>query len=586
MRYCTSCSYLLYHWHCHSHYYSHTLLLQVYQRITPTKREVMLVDKSASPQRPFCVCAVLRNVTFDANRYKSFIDLQDKLHQNICRRRTYVAIGTHDLDTIQGPFKYRNLPPSDINFVPLTENNNKSFNSKDLLDHYRTDPSCKHLKPYTDIIYDSDVYPVITDANDTVLSLPPIINGKHSRIQLHTKNVFIECTATDLTKANIVLDTVVTMFSEHCAAPFTVEEVEVVYEVPPPAQQFADSSEVSPAALSTLGLTKGDPKATVAQITPLLSKRPCDAALSEINGIIGVQLEPDEICRLCNKMQLGPAEFLPETGVVRVQVPPTRSDVLHAVDVIEDVAIAYGYNNLEMMVPKTNTVGGPLPINQFTDLLRAEIARAGYMEMLTHGLCSTAENFTNLKREIGPAVSLSNPANIEYEVVRTTLLPGALKTLAHNKSISHKEGVKLFEISDVVVPEDNEVGAKNIRKLVGLHAAHSSAFEVVHGLVDRVMRCAQIVPLASYATTSMTAADFTGVKKISRPDVLYFLKPSDDPVYFTGMGADIVLQSIGEDGVKKDVVIGNVGVVHPDVLANFEVTYPCCVMEMDLEAIM
>jgi phenylalanyl-tRNA synthetase beta chain len=67
---------------------------------------------------------------------------------------------------------------------------------------------------------------------------------------------------------------------------------------------------------------------------------------------------------------------------------------------------------------------------------------------------------------------------------------------------------------------------------------------------------------------------------------LYFLKPSDDPVYFTGMGADIVLQSIGEDGVKKDVVIGNVGVVHPDVLANFEVTYPCCVMEMDLEAIM
>ena len=187
--------------------HSFHLINQVYTRISPAKREVMLVDKSAFPQRPFCVCAVLRNVTFDANRYKSFIDLQDKLHQNICRRRTYVAIGTHDLDTIQGPFQYRNLPPGDINFVPLTENNNKSYDAKDLLDHYRTDPSCKHLKPYTDIIYDSPVYPVITDANDRVLSLPPIINGKHSRIQLHTKNVFIECTATDLTKANIVLDT-------------------------------------------------------------------------------------------------------------------------------------------------------------------------------------------------------------------------------------------------------------------------------------------------------------------------------------------------------------------------------------------
>ena len=554
----------------------------MYRKVTPAKREVMYVDKSCSPLRPFCVSAILRNVTFDAQRYKSFIDLQDKLHQNICRRRTYVAIGTHDLDTIQGPFKYRNLPPSEINFVPLTENDDCSFEAKSLLDHYRSDPNCKHLKPYTDIIYDSPLYPVITDANGTVLSLPPIINGKHSRIQLHTKNVFIECTATDLTKANIVLDTIVTMFSEHCAEPFTVEEVEVVYEIPPPPQQFADSVPVSNEALCTLG----NVSAAKSQVTPLLSQRKCDAAMSEINGIIGLDLQPNEVCQLCNKMQLGPAEYVAETDSVRVHVPPTRSDILHAVDVIEDVAIAYGYNNLKTMVAETNTVGGPLPINQFTDLLRAEIARAGYMEMLTHGLCSTAENFTDLRRPIGPAVSLSNPANIEYEVVRTTLIPGALKTLAHNKSISHKDGVKLFEISDVVIPADNEVGAMNVRKLIGLHAAHSSAFEVVHGLVDRVMRCAQIVPLATYATTSMTATEYAAVKKISRPDVLYFLRPCNDPVYFTGMGADIVLRPTGSDSNADDIVIGTVGVVHPDVLAKFEVIYPCCVMELNLEAIM
>lgn len=554
----------------------------VYKRITPQSREVLKVDRSASPLRPYCVCAILRNVTFDASRYKSFIDLQDKLHQNICRRRTYVAIGTHDLDTIQGPFHYKNLPPSEINFVPLTENNNKSYNAKDLLDHYRTDPSAKHLKPYTDIIYDSEVYPVITDSNGVVLSLPPIINGKHSRIQLHTKNVFIEATATDLTKANIVLDTIVTMFSEYCASPFTVEEVEVVYDICPPSQQYAEPNKVSDAARNTLG---GDSGATVSQITPLLSSRHCDAPVSEVNGICGLNLEPEEMCRLCNKMQLGPAQYIPEVNAIRAHVPPTRSDVLHAVDVIEDIAIAYGYNNLETAVAQTNTVGGPLPINQFTDLLRAEIARAGYMEMLTHGLCSTAENFTNLRRPVGPAVSLANPANIEYEVVRTTLLPGALKTLAHNKSISHKDGVKLFEISDVVVPADNEVGAKNIRKLVGLHAAHSSAFEVVHGLVDRVMRCAQIVPLEVYAMTSMSDVEFAGIKKISRPDALYYMKPSEDPVYFPGMGVDVVLQSHSGDATQ-DVIIGSAGVVHPEVLANFEVTYPCSVMEINLEAIM
>ena len=99
--------------------------------------------------------------------------------------------------------------------------------------------------------------------------------------------------------------------------------------------------------------------------------------------------------------------------------------------------------------------------------------------MLTHGLCSTAENFTMLRRPVGPAASLANPANIEYEVVRTTLIPGALKSLAHNKDISHKNGVKLFEISDVVLPTtENEVGTVNVRRLVALHASRTSSFEV------------------------------------------------------------------------------------------------------------
>jgi len=115
--------------------------------------------------------------------------------------------------------------------------------------------------------------------------------------------------------------------------------------------------------------------------------------------------------------------------------------------------------------------------------------------MLTHGLCSTAENFTHLRRPIAAAVSLSNPVNVEYEVVRTTLIPGALKTLAFNRSISHKDGVKLFEISDVVVRDTSlEVGAKNARRLVAVYSAYTAGFEVIHGMVDRIMACVQIPP--------------------------------------------------------------------------------------------
>ena len=132
--------------------------------------------------------------------------------------------------------------------------------------------------------------------------------------------------------------------------------------------------------------------------------------MSSLSGTIGINITPEEICKYCDRMQLGPATYLPESDTIQVFVPPTRSDILHAVDVIEDVAIAFGYiltfiadfyqfcqfcqfchflpfiryNNIVQSVPHTLTVGCPLPINQFTDLLRAEIARAGYVEMLTH----------------------------------------------------------------------------------------------------------------------------------------------------------------------------------------------------------
>lgn len=519
----------------------------------PNGRQIVYVEPPTSVIRPFVACAILRNITFDAVRYKSFIDLQDKLHQNICRKRTLVAIGTHDLDVIHSPFYYRALTPESINFVPLTEDNGKTYNGLELMNFYRDDPSVKHLKPYAEIIYDSPVYPVIYDSRNTVLSLPPVINGRHSRIQLHTRNVFIECTGTDLTKVNIVLDTMVTMFSEYCELPFTVEPVEIIYQE------------------SGKGF-----------ITPLLSNRYCDAKVSDINGTIGVNLTPEEICKLCDKLQLGPATYSLESDSITVFVPPTRSDILHAVDIIEDVAIAYGYNNIPQEIPKTLTVGAPLPINQFTDLLRAEISRCGYVEMLTHGLCSTAENFTHLRRPITAAVSLSNPANVEYEVIRTTLFPGALKTLSYNRKVSHKDGVKLFEISDVVVRSDSDIGSSNVRKCVVLHAGYSAGFESIHGLVDHIMTMAQIQPEEKYGLTSLTPEEFADRKRVAKEGVSYYVRAGNDPIFFPGMNVEVMLTY--KDG--SEVIAGVLGTLHPDVLEKFEIVYPCSGAELDIELIM
>lgn len=126
----------------------------MYKRVPPSAgKHMMTVERSTNSIRPYAVCAVLRGLNFTNKSYKSFIDLQEKLHQNICRRRTYVAIGTHDFDTLEGPFRYKALPPEEISFVPLTATDGKVFNGKELMDFYREDASVKHLKSFTDIIY-------------------------------------------------------------------------------------------------------------------------------------------------------------------------------------------------------------------------------------------------------------------------------------------------------------------------------------------------------------------------------------------------------------------------------------------------
>lgn len=518
--------------------------------------------------RPFVVCAVLRDLTFDEQRYESFIDLQDQLHRNLCRQRTLVAIGTHDLDAVVPPFVYNAESPSSIEFVPLKPGDGRLFTAAELLEFYETDPAGKPLKPYVPIIKDSPVYPVIRDSEGTVLSLPPIINGDKSKITLNTKNVFIECTATDLTKANIVLDTVVTMFCEYCAVPFSVEGVTVNY------------IDATTGAIAS------------SYVTPMLSTRREKARVDFCNSLIGISASAETMQALCAKVQLGPVTLLENGTVLEVTVPPTRSDILHAVDIAEDIGIAYGYNKIVKRVPTTSTVGGEQPLNILTDLLRDEIGRAGYIEVLTHGLCSLHDNFTALGRPITAAVSLSNPANVEYQVVRTTLLPGLLKTLQHNKSASFTAGFKLFEISDVVLVDDEHVvsqtivGARNARRVCAVYAGPTSGFEVIHGLVDRIMTLTEVAPEAEYMAHSAKSDEEKF--RVSREGWTYTIQalPDSDPscsTYFPGRAASILLTA---PGGKERSCIGTFGILHPNVLSHFDIQYPASCVELDLEALM
>eukprot|EP01090_Pellita_catalonica_P018220 TRINITY_DN579_c0_g1_i1.p1 TRINITY_DN579_c0_g1~~TRINITY_DN579_c0_g1_i1.p1 ORF type:complete len:642 (-),score=122.35 TRINITY_DN579_c0_g1_i1:35-1729(-) len=488
----------------------------VYKELPTESRQVMIAKPETKQIRPIVVGAILRDLSFDPVRYDSFMDLQQKLHHNVCRRRTLVSIGTHDLDTIKGPFTYEARKPEDIVFAPL--NSKTEMNAKDLFDHLReTD---KHLRPFLSIIEDSPVYPVIYDSTGKVLSLPPIINSDHSKISLDTKNVLIEITGTDLTKCKIVLDVMVTMFSEYCKDKFSVERLLVR------AEGEEDSAGV---------------------LYPSLENRKVTTTAGYLNKLVGTKLDIDKIVELLSRMQL-PSEVGEGDNVI-VTVPPTRSDILHPCDVAEDVAIAFGYNNLALTVPRASTVGKQQPINKVTDLLRVEIALAGFTEILTHSLVSRDENYTMLRlEEDNNAVVLANPQTVEFQLGRTRLLPGALKTVAHNRSLPLP--VRVFEISDVMLRDDaSEVGAKNERHLVAVNYNKSAEFELLHGLLDRVML-------------------LLGQEKN------YYIKETDNPTYFAGRCAEVYL------GKEQ---IGVFGILHPEVIKNFELALPAAALELNIE---
>uniref|UniRef100_A0A8D0B306 Phenylalanine--tRNA ligase beta subunit n=1 Tax=Salvator merianae TaxID=96440 RepID=A0A8D0B306_SALMN len=491
-----------------------------YKRIAPSSGEIqrLTITEETTQVRPYAVAAVLRNIAFAKDRYDSFIDLQEKLHQNICRKRSLVAIGTHDLDTISGPFIYTAKPPSEIKFKPL--NQDKEYSATEIMDLYKVD---SHLRHYLHIIENEPLYPVIYDSNGVVLSMPPIINGDHTKISLNTRNVFIECTATDLTKAKIVLDILVTMFSEYCQKPFTVEAAEVTY---PNGKSY---------------------------IFPELAYRREKIKPEIMNKKIGIVETPSNLAKLLTRMCLK-SHVIGNGNNIEVEIPPTRPDIIHACDIIEDAAIAYGYNNIQMTIPKTYTIANQFPLNKLTELLRQDLAAAGFTEALTFALCSQEDIANKLGVDISAtkAVHISNPKTAEFQVARTTLLPGLLKTIAANRKMPLP--LKLFEISDIVVKDSTkDVGARNHRHLCAIYYNKNPGFEVIHGLLDRIMQLLDVLPSKENG---------------------YHIKASEDSAFFPGRCAEIF---------AKGQCIGHLGVLHPEVITKFELAMPCSALEITIE---
>lgn len=222
---------------------------------------------------------------------------------------------------------------------------------------------------------------------------------------------------------------------------------------------------------------------------PNMTPRSTVAEISYINSCCGLSLTATDICTLLEKMAYTAKPSESNLDILDIEVPVTRADVLHQCDIMEDVAIAYGYNNLPLTFPgKSGTIAAPLPLNKLGDIVRLEAAMCGWSEVMPLILCSHDENFAwlNRKDDGKTAVKLANPKTAEYQIVRTSLLPGILKTIRENRK--HPLPIKVFESSDVAFKDESlERKSRNERHFAAAFCGKTSGFEVVHGLLDRVM---------------------------------------------------------------------------------------------------
>ncbi|CAR25399.1 phenylalanine--tRNA ligase subunit beta [Lachancea thermotolerans CBS 6340] len=506
-----------------------------YKLSQPTTK--LFIEPSTEQIRPYAAAAILRGVTFTETSYQSFIDLQDKLHSNLCRNRSLVAMGTHDADTIKGPFYYKALPPKDIKFIPL--NQSKEFDGAELIQFYKQPDQKNNLGRFVHIIEDSPVFPVVIDSENTICSLPPLINSEHSKISMNTKNIFIEATATDKTKVEVVINQIVAMFSRYCAEEFTVEPVEIVSE-----------------------------HNHQSRTTPDFSPKSMNVSTQYINSCLGLELSAGQICDYLKKMSLyGQPEG---KDVIKVDIPITRSDILHPCDIMEDAAIGYGYNKLPKgkKLSNANFVAAALPINKVSDIFRQASAQASWLEVLPLTLCSHDENYKFLRVEDDgtQAVKLANPKTSEYQVVRTSLLPGILKTVRENRK--HSLPIKVFEAGDVVYKNDKlERKAYNERHWGAIYVGKNSGFEIIQGLLGKIMQTFRTQWVADYGKGSSTRG--------------YWIEEDDSvATFFPGRGANVMFRSKEGEQPQK---IGQLGILHPEVMKNFDLPYAASYVELNAE---
>ncbi|WP_414836885.1 phenylalanine--tRNA ligase subunit beta [Candidatus Nanohalococcus occultus] len=385
------------------------------------------VDSSVEDVRPYIGGAVIRDLELTEKKINGLIQLQEKLHETMGRRRDKIAIGLHDLSELQAPFTYKTVEPESVDFTPLEHD--KPLHLEDILEVHEKG------KEYSWILEDAEKYPIIVDANEKVLSFPPIINNQLTEVQPSTTDVFVDVTGKDRKAVKKVLNILVTALDERGGE---IESVEVDGE-----------------------------------IMPDLGSESRELDVEYFKKISGLDLTGEEIVHRLEMMKYG-AEL--SEGVIEVEVPCYRNDVMHPYDLIEDVVIAHGYREIEPEMPEIDQIGGQEAIEKLTDTVREIVQGTGALEAHSFALSSDEKLFENMNIEKEKVARMNNALTKDYSVVRNWMLPSMMQVLESNRHRSYPQ--KIFEASDTAVLDDSDTGVSNRRKLAYVHAGEADYTDV------------------------------------------------------------------------------------------------------------
>jgi len=472
--------------------------LRKYKINKPEKDYEVIIDSSVKDIRPYTACAIVKKLRLDEDKIKELIEIQEKLHITIGRKRKKVAIGIYPLEKIKLPITYKALEPDKIKFLPLEAD--KEMSGLQILQKHPTG------KDYAHLLSGKPKFPIFIDANKNILSMPPIINSHLTgKITENTKEVFIECSGFDLKILKKCLNIIVTSLADMDGEIYAME-------------------------------LKYKKKLT----TPNLNTEKRKISLENTNKLLGLNLHEKKLKNLLEKMGY-------DYSKGNVEIPAWRVDILHEVDLIEDVAIAYGYENFIPEIPEVATIGQEDQKEVIKRKISEILIGLNLLEVSNYHLTNKRDQFKNMgfsEKQEKDYIEVEE-SKTDYTILRKDLTHYLLKILSNNIDSEYPQ--RIFEVG--VVFELDENNLKESEKLA----------------------------------VTLTPGNFTEIRQIleyisKMLNIEIKLKETENfPLYFIdGRVGEITL---------NNKPIGFIGEIHPRILKNWRIKMPVALFEIDLEEI-